>query len=751
MEAFVGYVADLAASQELLKMAPSGRAAGDRRSGEGRRGDGSTGPTTVDRSVESAELRTKRDARDRLKADVHEALATKLDMVVASRASDADRLAELRGQVSSTVMEILQDRTDLGTAEEVVKLRQEIVDEALGFGPLEDLLRDPNVSEIMVNGCENVYVERGGKLERSVKRFTNNAQLRLVIERMIAPIGRRIDESSPLVDARLADGSRVNAVIEPLAIDGPTLTIRRFGSRRLAMEDLVRLGAVSENVVEFLRAIVEARLNIVISGGTGSGKTTFLNILSGYIPQGERIVTIEDAAELRLDQEHVVRLEARPANLQGKGEVQIRDLMKNALRMRPDRIIVGECRSGEALDMLQAMNTGHDGSLTTAHANTARDALSRIETMVLMAGFELPIKAIREQVSSAIDIIVQISRLRDGSRKVMSITEVVGMEGDIITLQDLMLFREQGLDKLGKVVGTFEFTGVQPYCIKRFEELGISFDMRSFSGKREPELTWSRILKALTPLTETYSLGLVQAGINIRPQDLVIGIVTAAVVGWIAIMVFLKPEPLQGLIALPVLLLVAFGVCRIIVRRLIARRLAIFTNQLELVLRLMVSGLRAGLSIRQALTMVVEQSPDPARHEFMRVIGQTNIGISMYDALDQLAQRLTSNEMTMLTRAIRLQSQTGGNLAKVLEQLATTIKERRRLHRKIKAITSEGRATGTIISALPVGVGIIIMLTNPNMRDATLNTQIGHLSLGLAAALEGIGAFILMSMVKVDV
>jgi pilus assembly protein CpaF len=306
---------------------------------------------------------------------------------------------------------------------------------------------------------------------------------------MIAPIGRRIDESSPLVDARLQDGSRVNAVIEPLAIDGPTLTIRRFGNRRLSIDDLVRLGAVSESVVEFLRAIVEARLNIVISGGTGSGKTTFLNILSGYIPQGERIVTIEDAAELRLDQEHVVRLEARPANLQGKGEVQIRDLMKNALRMRPDRIIVGECRSGEALDMLQAMNTGHDGSLTTAHANSARDALSRIETMVMMAGFELPIKAIREQVSSAIDIIVQISRLRDGSRKVMSVTEVVGMEGDIITMQDILVFREQGLDKQGKVVGEFEFTGVQPYCLKRFEELGISFDMRSFNDGRKPELS----------------------------------------------------------------------------------------------------------------------------------------------------------------------------------------------------------------------------------------------------------------------
>jgi pilus assembly protein CpaF len=339
----------------------------------------------------------------------------------------------------------------------------------------------------MVNGFENVYVERDGKLDKTAKRFSNNGQLRLVIERMIAPIGRRIDESSPLVDARLADGSRVNAVIEPLAIDGPTLTIRRFGNRRLNISDLVRLGALSPNVVEFLRAIVEARLNIVISGGTGSGKTTFLNILSGYIPFGDRIVTIEDAAELRLDQGHVVRLEARPANIQGKGEVSIRDLMKNALRMRPDRIIVGECRSGEALDMLQAMNTGHDGSLTTVHANTARDAISRIETMVLMAGFELPIKAIREQVSSAIDIIVQISRMRDGTRKIVGISEVVGMEGEIITMQEIVRFQQNGLDKQGKVVGSFEFTGVQPYCLKRFEELGISFDVRSLKENRAPE------------------------------------------------------------------------------------------------------------------------------------------------------------------------------------------------------------------------------------------------------------------------
>jgi pilus assembly protein CpaF len=488
LESFVAHVAAIESSNELLKMAPSSRAAGDRRSGEGRRPEASATQTPVDLAAITAEARSRREARDRLKSEVHEALAMRLDMVLASRATDAEKLAELRGQVSTTVVEILLGRNDLGSSEEVVVLRSEIVDEALGFGPIEDLLRDQEVSEIMVNGCDHVYVERGGKLEKTAKRFSNDAQLRLVIERMIAPIGRRIDESSPLVDARLADGSRVNAVIEPLAIDGPSLTIRRFGSRRLNIADLVRFGAISENVVEFLRAIVEARLNIVISGGTGSGKTTFLNILSGYIPYGERIVTIEDAAELKLDQEHVVRLEARPANLQGKGEISIRDLMKNALRMRPDRIIVGECRSGEALDMLQAMNTGHDGSLTTLHANNARDALARIETMVMMAGFELPIKAIREQVSSAIDIIVQISRMRDGSRKVTGISEVVGMEGEIISMQEIVRFDQHGLDKLGKVVGAFMFTGVQPYCLKRFEELGISFDVHTLKEPREREV-----------------------------------------------------------------------------------------------------------------------------------------------------------------------------------------------------------------------------------------------------------------------
>jgi pilus assembly protein CpaF len=277
--------------------------------------------------------------------------------------------------------------------------------------------------------------------------------LRLVIERMIAPIGRRIDESSPLVDARLADGSRVNAVIEPISLEGSTLTIRRFGTRRLTMDDLVRFGSVSPEVVGLLKAMVEARLNVLVSGGTGSGKTTFLNILSGFIPNSERIVTIEDAAELKLVQDHVVRLEARPSNIEGRGQISIRDLVKNSLRMRPDRIVVGECRSGEALDMLQAMNTGHDGSMTTLHANTPRDAIARLETLVLMAGFELPVRAIREQIASAINVVVQTERVRDGSRKITSIAEVVGMEGDVVTMQELVVFRQAGVDKDGKVLG----------------------------------------------------------------------------------------------------------------------------------------------------------------------------------------------------------------------------------------------------------------------------------------------------------
>ncbi len=426
--------------------------------------------------------RQENEARDRLKSEIHAALAERIDTVTVSRGvDDATRMTELRGEIADVVSELISERPGIGSAEDVAHLRQEIIDEALGLGPLEELLRDHSVTEIMVNGRDKIFVERAGKIELTAKRFSSDRHVRLIIERIVAPLGRRIDESQPMVDARLPDGSRVNAIVEPLAVDGPTLTIRKFPEKRMEAADLVRLGSITDTLVDFLRAAVEARLNILVSGGTGSGKTTLLNVLSSFLPETERIVTIEDAAELSLAQEHVVRLESRPANIQGAGEVRIRDLVKNALRMRPDRIIVGECRGGEALDMLQAMNTGHDGSLTTIHANTPRDALSRVETLVMMAGFDLPVRAIREQVAGALDMIVQIGRMRDGSRKVTSISEVVGLEGDVVTMQEIAYFDQRGLDKDSRVIGEFNFTGVQPVCLKRFEELGISYDVRQLA------------------------------------------------------------------------------------------------------------------------------------------------------------------------------------------------------------------------------------------------------------------------------
>ncbi len=428
---------------------------------------------------------------DAIKLAIHEALSKRIDLVAASRAhSDAAKLAELRAEIEDISSEILADHPDVQSAEEIARIKQEVVNEALGLGPLEDLFHDPAITEIMVNGAENVYVERFGRLEKTDKRFNDDKQLRLVIERIIAPLGRRIDESVPMVDARLKDGSRVNAIIEPLALDGSTLTIRRFGTKRLGVEDLLHLGSVTQPVVDLLRAAVEGRMNMLISGGTGSGKTTFLNILSSFIPDRERIITIEDAAELFLNQTHVVRLESRPANVENRGEIKIRDLLRNSLRMRPDRIVIGECRGAEALDMLQAMNTGHDGSLTTIHANSARDALSRVETLVLMAGFDLPVRAIREQISSAIDLIVQTARMRDGSRKIISVSEVVGMEGEVVTMQDIVKYVQQGVDKENAVVGEFQYTGVQPQCIKRFQEYGITYDMRSLATLPSAGALW---------------------------------------------------------------------------------------------------------------------------------------------------------------------------------------------------------------------------------------------------------------------
>ena len=373
-----------------------------------------------------------------------------------------------------------------------VRLEDDVFNEAMRLGPLEDLLADDSVSEIMVNGPDKVYIERGGKLQLSDCQFTDDASVLSVIERIIAPLGRRCDESQPYVDARLADGSRVNAIIAPLALSGPTITIRKFSKKALTPDDFIRFGTWTHNAAEFMKLCVWLRKNIIVAGGTGSGKTTLLNLLSGYIPHSERIITVEDAAELRLQQPHVVRLEARPPNIEGKGAVPIRDLVKNCLRMRPDRIIVGECRGGEALDMLQAMNTGHDGSLTTVHANSPRDVISRLETMVLMSGMELPSRAIREQIASAVDIIIHESRLSDGSRKVTAITEVTGLEGNQIVMQDLFAFKQSGVDPDGKIIGEFKPTGAMPTWFDQLAGRGIKCDPRMFDPDCTADFTVER-------------------------------------------------------------------------------------------------------------------------------------------------------------------------------------------------------------------------------------------------------------------
>ncbi|HEX2996195.1 MAG TPA: CpaF family protein [Anaerolineales bacterium] len=358
----------------------------------------------------------------------------------------------------------------------------EILDDLVGFGAIQPLLDDPDISEVMVNGPNKIYVERKGKLTKSGVTFENDEAVLRVIEKIIMPLGRRVDHDSPTVDARLPDGSRVNAVIDPVAIDGPTITIRKFGKNKLSVDQLVSFGSITRNMAEFVRACVISRFNIVISGGTGSGKTTLLNVLSGFIPEDERIVTIEDAAELKLQQDHVVRLETKPPNIEGRNAVTIRDLVKNALRMRPDRIVVGECRGGEALDMLQAMNTGHDGSLTTLHANSPRDTLSRLETMCLMSGIDLPVKVVRQQIASAIDLIVQQSRLKDGSRKVTAITEVSGMEGDMIVMTDIFRFEQSGVDKDGKIIGEMRPTGIRPLFTPRLEAAGFKLGPEVFGA-----------------------------------------------------------------------------------------------------------------------------------------------------------------------------------------------------------------------------------------------------------------------------
>jgi pilus assembly protein CpaF len=445
-----------------------------------------TPAVTADRAAQASERVIDKHeaairARHPWRKRVHDQLLETIDL----RRRDLTRMsdAELRAETEKLVRDILDGLTDLPPHIDRLALRKEVLDEAVGLGPLEDPLADDSVTEIMVNRADEIFVERKGRLERYPLAFTSDRAILGVIERIVAPLGRRIDESSPLVDARLKDGSRVNAIIPPLALKGPTLTIRKFAKKRLGAEDMVGYGSVDESMVRFLELCVKERKNLIVSGGTGSGKTTLLNVLSNFIPDGERIVTIEDAAELRLNHSHLVSLESRPTNIEGRGAVTIRDLVRNALRMRPDRIVVGECRGGEALDMLQAMNTGHEGSLTTLHANTPRDALARLETLVLMAGMDLPIGAIREQIASAVDIIVQQTRFACGSRKVTSITEISGIENGKIQLQELFRFEQRGYGANGKVQGGFSGCNAIPSFYDELRERGVDCDLSLFDRR----------------------------------------------------------------------------------------------------------------------------------------------------------------------------------------------------------------------------------------------------------------------------
>jgi len=428
-------------------------------------------------------VRAEEERRRSIRRQIQQELLKRLDVkrLAASRVEEKD----LRARAYEVINQIIQDVRDrLPPDIRPETLTKEVYDEALGLGPLEDLLADPEITEIMVNGPNQVYIERGGKLYLTGKTFLDDDSVLAVIERIVSPIGRRIDESQPYVDARLPDGSRVNAIIAPLSLSGPCLTIRKFSKTPFTAEDLIRFGTWTPWMADFLRVCVLLRKNMIVSGGTGSGKTTLLNVISGFLPPDERIITIEDAAELRLSQPHVIRLEARPPNIEGRGAITVRDLVRNALRMRPDRIIVGECRGGEALDMLQAMNTGHEGSLTTIHANSPRDALSRLETMVLMAGMDLPLRAIREQIGSAIHLIVHEARYSDGTRKISRIAEVVGLEGDQITMQDIFEFEQTGIGADGRVLGRFRPTGSVPTFLEEAAVRGVAIDHSIFDPDR---------------------------------------------------------------------------------------------------------------------------------------------------------------------------------------------------------------------------------------------------------------------------
>ncbi|TMB46227.1 MAG: hypothetical protein E6J53_05510 [Chloroflexi bacterium] len=636
-------------------------------------------------------------------------------------------------------------------------LVEAILDDVLGLGPLQGLLKDPAITEIMINHPQQVYVERAGRVTLSPIVFESAAQLRQVIDRIVSTVGRRVDESSPMCDARLRDGSRVNVVLPPLAIDGPCMTIRKFSRDKLRPADLLAVGTATDVMMQFLQAAVRTKLTVLISGGTSSGKTTLLNILSSFIPQDERIVTVEDSAELQLLQDHVIRLESRPPNIEGKGAIEIRELVRNALRMRPDRIVVGECRGGEALDMLQAMNTGHEGSMSTVHANTPYDAIGRLETMVLMAGADLPARAIQKQIASAIDVIVQVERVRGGARKIVSIAEITGLVNAETQFQELFQFRQTGVDAEGNAIGLHTATGrlggilwlsalaaigVLLACVAvglpaRASQVETpSWDAVATRG---PATLRDRINQPFQAMADrsnrqrrlngglSLAEHLARADLKLRASEFVM-IQLAFLVGGAAVAFWRFGFAPQFVIA---------GVgAYLLPMRFIkwrqGRRLKNFNRRLPDTLSLLSNALKAGLSLPQAIEAVAATSTPPISDELWRAIRELNLGTAMPQALANMVRRVGSEDLDLIVTAISIQASTGGNLSRILDGISHTIRQRIQIKTQISAMTAQMRASGWIITLLPFIVAGVLDIITPTYFRIMFTEESGRALLVIA-------------------
>ena len=732
---------------------------------------------------------------------MHRKLLNRINLEALAEADRSRAESEIRTLLGQLLAE---EGTPLNLSERET-LFTEVLDDVFGLGPLEPLLRDPSVSDVLVNTYNHVFVERAGVLERVPATFQDDAHLLRIIDRIVSRIGRRVDDSSPMVDARLEDGSRVNAIVPPLAVDGPLLSIRRFPAERLRASDLVNLVAMTPQMLEFLAHCVRARLNCLISGGTGAGKTTLLNALSSFISDRERIVTIEDAAELQLHQEHVARLETRPANVEGKGAIRQRQLVVNALRMRPDRIVVGEVRGEEALDMLQAMNTGHDGSLTTVHANTPRDALARIETMIAMGSTNLPERALRQQLASAIQLVVQQTRMSDGSRKVTSISEITGMEGDIITMQEIFMFEKRGVTQDGrgrwtipanrgasKVCGAAQdsrhpapdghvrrqrggavmlvpivvFVFVTAlilivYAAARRLPGAVAGErlerrLREVTERDAPEVDATILnqkAKGPLPVVDRLFTGqgglarlIEQSGVSISPSAVTL-ISVAAAFGTGALTLVFSRRPVWALVAAFLASFLPF----LWLKYKRSVRLRRFEEQFPEALDLLSRALRAGHAFQTAMSMVADELPAPVGTEFRKSFDQQNFGLPLKETLNELADRVPILDVRFFATAVSIQRETGGNLAEILDNLAHVVRERFKILRQVRVHTAQGRFTGYVLLGLPAFLAVALSIISPDHMSDLFEHRMGQTMLIGALVMQMVGFIWIRQVIKIEV